>query len=52
MACSCAFKIIFLEECPAFLDCFALQDCLPRVSVNQAPKQAKVCPTGDITALK
>ncbi|KAK4825819.1 hypothetical protein QYF61_002942, partial [Mycteria americana] len=31
-------------ECPAFLDSFALQDCLPRDSVNQAPKQAKVCP--------
>ncbi|KAK4826318.1 hypothetical protein QYF61_007403 [Mycteria americana] len=32
------------QECPAFLDSFALQDCLPRDSVNQAPKQAKVCP--------
>ncbi|KAK4827459.1 hypothetical protein QYF61_018180 [Mycteria americana] len=32
------------QECPAFLDSFALQDCLPRDSLNQAPKQAKVCP--------
>ncbi|KAK4827238.1 hypothetical protein QYF61_015685 [Mycteria americana] len=32
------------EECPAFLDPFVLQDCLPRDSVNQSPKQAQVCP--------
>ncbi|KAK4810749.1 hypothetical protein QYF61_007723 [Mycteria americana] len=32
------------NERPAFLDYFALQDCFPRDSVNQAPKQAKVCP--------
>ncbi|KAK4828379.1 hypothetical protein QYF61_026117, partial [Mycteria americana] len=32
------------RECPAFLDSFALQDCLPRDSVNQSPQQAKVCP--------
>ncbi|KAK4823182.1 hypothetical protein QYF61_027086 [Mycteria americana] len=32
------------RECPAFLDSFALQDCFPRDSVNQSPKQAKGCP--------
>ncbi|KAK4810987.1 hypothetical protein QYF61_014459 [Mycteria americana] len=32
------------RECPTFLDSFALQDCLPKDSDNQAPKQAKVCP--------
>ncbi|KAK4827844.1 hypothetical protein QYF61_021981, partial [Mycteria americana] len=32
------------QECPAFLDSFALQDCFPRDSVCQASKQAKVCP--------
>ncbi|GAB0209308.1 mitochondrial enolase superfamily member 1 [Grus japonensis] len=37
-------KDFLLEECPAFLDPFALQDCLPRDSLNQCPEQAKVCP--------
>ncbi|KAK4807198.1 hypothetical protein QYF61_024318 [Mycteria americana] len=32
------------QECPAFLDPFALQDCLRRDSLNQCPEQAKVCP--------
>ncbi|KAK4826618.1 hypothetical protein QYF61_010546 [Mycteria americana] len=30
------------RERPAFLDSIALQDCLPRDSVNPSPKQAKV----------
>ncbi|KAK4826667.1 hypothetical protein QYF61_010652, partial [Mycteria americana] len=40
----------FLQEnavgngCPPFLDSFARQDYLPRDSVDQFPKQAKVCP--------
>ncbi|KAK4820465.1 LOW QUALITY PROTEIN: hypothetical protein QYF61_027747 [Mycteria americana] len=34
------------NERPAFLDPFALQDCLPRDCLNQSPKQAKVCPPG------
>lgn len=29
------------EECPAFLDYFTLQDCLPRDSVNQALKKGE-----------
>ncbi|XP_054675302.1 eukaryotic translation initiation factor 3 subunit A-like [Grus americana] len=33
-----------LEGFPAFLDSSALQDCLPRDSANQAPKQANICP--------
>ncbi|KAK4817901.1 hypothetical protein QYF61_002285 [Mycteria americana] len=37
-------QIIDKDKCPAFLDSFALQDCLPRDSVNQSPKQAKGCP--------
>ncbi|KAK4813470.1 hypothetical protein QYF61_006261 [Mycteria americana] len=32
------------RECPAFLDSFALQDCLPRDSLNQFPEQAEGCP--------
>ncbi|KAK4827228.1 hypothetical protein QYF61_015398, partial [Mycteria americana] len=32
------------NQCPAFLDSFALQNCFPRDSVHQSPKQAKVCP--------
>ena len=30
-------EVFLLEEHPAFLDSFALQDCLQRDSVNQAP---------------
>ncbi|XP_064293902.1 FSD1-like protein isoform X2 [Phalacrocorax carbo] len=33
-----------LQESPAFLDSFALQDILPRDSPNQCPEQAKLCP--------
>ncbi|KAK4830590.1 hypothetical protein QYF61_011825 [Mycteria americana] len=36
--------LVQIIERPAFLYSFALQDCFPRDSVNQAPKQAKVCP--------
>ncbi|KAK4822605.1 hypothetical protein QYF61_017337 [Mycteria americana] len=32
------------NECPDFLNSSALQDCLPRDSVNEPPKQAKVYP--------
>lgn len=35
-------KIDFLpEECPAFLDYFTLQDCLPRDSGNQPLKKGE-----------
>ncbi|KAK4832409.1 hypothetical protein QYF61_022544, partial [Mycteria americana] len=32
------------QKCPIFQDFFALQDCVPRDFINEAPKQAKVCP--------
>lgn len=32
-----------LEDQPAFLGPFALQDCQPRDPVKQIPKQAKIC---------
>lgn len=35
---------LLLEACPAFLNCFALQHCLPRDAVNQDPKEANVRP--------
>ncbi|KAK4814538.1 hypothetical protein QYF61_022257 [Mycteria americana] len=31
-------------KCPAFLDPFALQDCLPRDPLNRCPEQVKACP--------
>ncbi|PKU31956.1 glycerol kinase [Limosa lapponica baueri] len=37
-------KDFLLEDCLALLDSVVLQDCLPKYFVNQALKQAKVCP--------
>lgn len=37
-------EVFLLEGCPAFLNCSALQDCLPRDAVNHDPEQANVCP--------